>query len=264
MKKFISLILVFLLAICFGVTDVLATPSTTYWTPATTDVQPYGVWHLGIDNYFTVAKTGADKYGFPTDVGLTVGVLPFEKINLEVGVDWLEPSNDPAYFNAKFAVPENALSEWSPALNVGIFNVGTDGSDTDGDGRTDQNIVHFLIGKSLGEIGRIHLGYYIGNDKVLLNRDGKAENTGFMIGYDRWIIPDKFMFAADYASGKNAIGAGGFGLYWFFSKNASLLVGPVWFNDAKVAAPLPLYVDPKAATSEGASWVFTTQLDINF
>ena len=33
-----------------------ATPSTTYWTPMTVDIQSYGVPHIGVDNYFTVFK----------------------------------------------------------------------------------------------------------------------------------------------------------------------------------------------------------------
>ncbi|MGD0595886.1 MAG: hypothetical protein ABSA64_05210, partial [Sedimentisphaerales bacterium] len=33
-----------------------ATPSTTYWTPCVMDVQPYGVWHITYDSYFTVGK----------------------------------------------------------------------------------------------------------------------------------------------------------------------------------------------------------------
>ncbi|HTP42409.1 MAG TPA: hypothetical protein VML36_08280, partial [Nitrospiria bacterium] len=52
-----------------------ATPSTEFWTPATIDVQPYKVWHLGIDNYFTVGRGSGSQIGtgaFATDVGLTV------------------------------------------------------------------------------------------------------------------------------------------------------------------------------------------------
>ena len=37
---------------------------------------------------------------------------------------------------------------------------------------------------------------------------------------------NRFVFAADYASGKNFIGGGGGGFYIFFTKNISLLVGP--------------------------------------
>ena len=62
-----------------------ATPSTTYWTPMTVDIQPYGVLHIGVDNYFTVFRKAADGGGsFPTDFGLTMGVLPFEKVQMEI------------------------------------------------------------------------------------------------------------------------------------------------------------------------------------
>src|SRR5437870_9212052 len=77
--------------------EVFATPSTTYWTPATSDVQPFNVWHIGVDNYFRLYQTQQDidkgqGAALPTDVGLTVGVLPFEKLNMEVGIDYLAPA----------------------------------------------------------------------------------------------------------------------------------------------------------------------------
>src|SRR5947199_10295020 len=34
-----------------------ATPSTTYWTPATSDIQAFNVWHIGVDNYFRLSTT---------------------------------------------------------------------------------------------------------------------------------------------------------------------------------------------------------------
>ena len=105
---------------------VFATPSTTYWTPATTDIQPFGILHLGVDNYFTVfRKTNEGASAFATDVGLTIGVLPFEKLQMEVGIDLLEPTDHPISFNAKIGTPEGSLFNGSPALNLGIFNVGT-------------------------------------------------------------------------------------------------------------------------------------------
>jgi len=46
-----------------------ATPSTTYWTPATTDIQAYRVLHVGIDNYFTVQRKQDNNAGqFPADL----------------------------------------------------------------------------------------------------------------------------------------------------------------------------------------------------
>src|SRR3990170_3851997 len=204
-----------------------ATPYTTYWTTAVIDVQPYKVWHLGIDNYFTMTSKGADKAinDLSTDVGLTVGVLPFEKLNLEVGLDYMEGTNYPLYFNFKFGTPEGALFPGSPGLALGMWNIGTK-SDV-----TNYNIIHGMIGKTIPQIGRVHIGAYSGNKDLLKSSTGEEEATGFMIGWDRWLVKDKFMLAADYASGDNAVGGGGFGLYWFFAPNASVLMGPVFFND---------------------------------
>lgn len=220
-----------------------ATPSTTYWTPDTMDIQPYGKGHITYDSYFTVGKKGSHKGDLPTDIGLTYGVLPFDKLQMEAGFDLLEPQDDPLFFNAKIGTPENTLFKNSPGLNVGIFNVGTKKN------VTDYNIVDFIAGKTLPfNLGRFHAGYYTGNSKTLRSAAGEKEANGFMVAYDKFIYKDKVMFAADYASGKNTIGGGGLGLYYFFTKDIDLLAGPVWFNDR--------------ALNGGMKW--TVQLDINF
>ena len=238
------------LAVCCVAGTVRATPSTTYWTPATTDIQPYRTVHVGIDNYYTVFRKGADKGSFPTDLGLTVGVLPFEKLQAEVGADLMEPTDDPWYLNAKIGTPEGALFKDSPALNVGVFNVGTR-KDV-----TNQDVFFVLAGKTIPVLGRLFGGYYIGNDKVLVNGDGDADNKGFMVGFDHgfWQVKDKagdeynrVVVAGDWASGKNAIGGGGVGVYYYFTKNIALLAGPVFFNDEAI----------------NGQWKWTTQLDIN-
>ena len=265
--------------------EVFATPSTTYWTPATSDVQPFNVWHIGVDNYFRLSRTQEELANgqfdsFPTDVGLTVGVLPFEKLQMEVGIDGLFPGTriHPAMrsignsllFNSKIGTPEGAFfGSWFPAINIGIFNVGTKAQ------VTDMNIVDFLIGKTLGPFGRIHGGGYYGNPNSALmhqggckpgntgivacipGASGELDNAGGMVGYDYgfWKVKDKegneynkWVFAADYASGKNLIGGGGFGMYHYFTKDISLLTGPVWFNDHVI----------------NGQWKWTVQLDINF
>jgi len=264
---------------------VFATPSTTYWTPATSDVQPFNVWHIGVDNYFRLSRTQEEQANsqfdsFPTDVGLTVGALPFQKLNLEVGIDGLFPGTriNPAMrsignsllFNAKLGIPEGAFfGDWFPAINVGIFNVGTKKQ------ITNMDIVDFIVGKTLGPFGRLHAGGYYGNPDAALMREGGCKpngtgplaciagasgelaNSGGMVGYDYgfWKVKDKqgneynkWVFAADYASGKNFIGGGGFGIYHFFTKDISLLTGPVWFNDHVI----------------NGQWKWTVQLDINF
>ena len=59
-----------LCAVLFLASTAFATPSTTFWTPMTPDIQPFGVIHLGIDNYFRT-KNGSEEFAngqFPTDL----------------------------------------------------------------------------------------------------------------------------------------------------------------------------------------------------
>lgn len=210
-----------------------ATPSSTVWTNMTLDIQSYGVLHVGVDNYFTAFKKASAGGGsFPVDAGLTLGVLPFDKFQMELGVDLLESSDDPASFNLKMGSPEGVLFKGSPAFEVGIFNVGTK-KDV-----TDQDVVDLVIGKSIAGVGRLSVGPYIGNKRVLAN-----DNSGWMAAFDRGFHSrrgadgqefNRFVVAADYASGKNAIGGGSVGLYCYFTKDISLLVGHVWFNDQAI------------------------------
>ncbi len=228
-----------------------ASPSTTYWTPMVMDIQAYKVPHLGIDNYFTVDKKAdsGEQGAFPTDVGVTIGVLPYEKVQMEVGIDALYPSDDPYFFNAKIGASEGKLFEGAPALQIGIFNVGPK------KGVTDQNIVYGVIGKTIPSVGRLSAGpYTIGNSK---DWGVSTDKSGFMVAFDHRFATakdaagneySKWVFAADYASGKNAIGGGGFGMYYYFTKDISLLTGPVWFNEKAI----------------NGAWKWTTQLDINF
>ena len=227
-----------------------ATPSTTYWTPMTVDFQSYGVLHIGVDNYFTVGKTGQNSSGFPTDAGLTLGVLPGSKLQMEVGVDLFGPQEFPLSFNAKIGTPEGTLFKGSPTLQAGICNVGTK------KGVTDQNVVYGVVGKTIPKFGRLSAGPYIGNANVLRDSLGQKANSGVMVAFDHSFATTKdkegnefsrVVFAADWASGKNAFGAGGFGLYYYFRNNISLLAGPVFFNDQGV----------------NGKYKWTIQLDIN-
>src|SRR3990172_8763706 len=164
-----------------------ATPSTTYWTPMTPDIQSYGVLHIGVDNYFTVFKKANEGAGsFPTDNGLTIGILPFEKFLMEVGVDFIQSSDFPWSFNAKMGFPEGVLFKESPALQAGIFNVGTES------GVTNQDIGYLVIGKTLPIIGgRLSAGPYIGNSSVLVDSNGNNKNTGYMVAFDHGFLPVK-------------------------------------------------------------------------
>lgn len=236
---------ILLLAVCLLVVvcaGVPATPSSTFWTPCTSDIQPAGVTHLGIDNYFQIGDSSGIAQ-FPTDLGVELGANLSPKLALEYGVDLLGATNDPLFFNAKVGYRENVLSRNSPALQIGFFNFGTQS------GVTDQNIAYLVAGKTLGNgRTRLHAAYYVGNASVLRSSDGASENSGFMLAFDHQLTPGKWVLACDYASGSNAIGGGGVGVYYYFTKDTSLLMGPVWFNDQGI----------------NGSMKWTAQLDINF
>ncbi len=223
----------------------LSTPSSTYWTPCTIDIQPARVTHIGVDNYSNIGTS--DALGqFPTDIGPEWGTQITPKLAAEYGVDVLtSPSTTPLFFNAKVGFRENVLSDNAPAVQLGFFNFGS----KRGAINNQQDIVYLTFGKSLPD-GRTRLAasYYYGNPASLKNGRGDVENTGYMAAFDYQLVAGKWVLAGDYASGKNAIGGGGVGVYYFFTKDVSLLAGPVWFNDSSINGKTKL----------------TMQLDINF
>jgi len=234
-------------------TAAMATPSTQIWIPST-DVQAFKSVHLGIDNYVRADRRndGSRDPNF-YDIGLTAGVLPFEKVQMEVGFDYLSYGNSydnyPLYFNAKLGTPEESLFKYSPALAIGGYNFGTN-SNSGSPLRTDQNIVYALAAKTLPVVGRLSAGYFYGNDKVLLDQNGNKENDGVLLSWDRPMteISDKLWAAVDYQGGDSAMGAFSFGVSWAFTKDVSLIFGYDIYNNVNIAGKN----------------TFTTQLDINF
>lgn len=53
----------------------------------------------------------------------------------------MQPSDFPWFFNAKIGAPEVVLFKGAPALQVGVFNVGTKANDEGQSNGTNQNIV---------------------------------------------------------------------------------------------------------------------------
>ena len=231
-----------------------ATPSTTFWAPSTASCQGYKLPHVTYDTYFgkgpSAGSQGAPNY--PIDTGLTIGVLPFSKFQAEVGFDLLLPSQDPFYLNFKACTPESSLFGGSPAISVGMYNMGTR------DGVSDYNVLHVMVQKALPKVGGfLAAGVYHGfSDVLFVNSDGDTVKTGALVGF---LSPDiqiglkglkKINFAADVQTGKNVLGAWGFGANVYFADNVSLLVGPVFFLD-------------KDLQPGGRGAMFSAQVDID-
>lgn len=240
--KRIAKVLTMAMALTVAATGVaMATPSTQIWIPST-DIQAFKSLHLGLDNYTRTSSDSSVNHIY--DLGLTAGVLPFEKVQAEVGIDYITSGDNhydgyPLYFNAKLGTPEDSLFAYSPALAVGGYGFGTKND------LTDQNIVYGLAAKTIPVLGRLSAGYYSGNDKVI-----GADNDGVLLSWDRTLaeISDKLWVAVDYQGGDNTVGALSFGASWAFSKNVSVIFGYDIYND-------------QAAAGKNT---FTTQVDINF
>ena len=245
-----------------------ATPSTTFWTPLTIDIQPFAVAHLGIDNYFRTKQ--GDQ--FVTDLTLpTIGVLPFQKVQMEVGADYFVTLRHPWLFNGKIGTPESSFFKWQPAVEFGAYNVGQDFDDYGVFGQglgipaINYNVIYGVVGKSIPHIGRLSAGPYFAINKDALvsqavffgSNSAAVDDLGYMLSFDHAMLPKKdekgevlynrMVLAADYQSGNNALGAVGGGVYWYFTPNVSLLVGPTVFNDSTI----------------NGRWKISTQLDIN-
>jgi hypothetical protein len=232
-----------------------ATPSTQIWIPST-DIQPYKTFHINFDTYVR-ANSNDDGSRTPPVVviGPTFGVLPFEKIQAEVGFDVISGGGDldkyPLYFHAKVATPEDSLFKYSPAIAVGGYNFGTKSGDArNGELATNQDMVYGLVAKTFPVVGRLSAGYFVGNKKVLVDENGNSDEKGVLLSWDRTLteISDKLWVAVDYQGTNSALGAFSFGASYAFAKNVSLLLGYDIYN--------------KKAT--GGQNTVTLQVDINF
>ena len=231
-----------------------STPSTQIWIPST-DFQKWKTMHLGLDNYIRTSNINGVRGAGIFDAGFTTGLLPFEKFQGEIGVDYLymgdsNYDNHPIYFNAKIGLPEDVFFKGFPAIALGAYNFGLKTN------LTNYNIIYGEIAKTIPILGRLSVGYYTGNDKVLVDENLKKANNGVLLSWDRTMteISDKLWLAVDYQGGKNYLGALSFGASWAFSKNVSVIFGYDIYNNKNA------YYN----TSNQNANTFTAQVDINF
>lgn len=226
---------------------VYATPTTHIWAPST-DVQPFKKWHITSDFYFPAERDSAgNRPNTVTNLGLTVGVLPFEKVNMEVGFDHKTGYGDlddyPMYFNAKLGIPEKAFGEHFPALAVGVFDLGT------AKDKTNYDVIYGKVAKTLSadklSLGRISLGYFSGNSKLLLDQNGDKDNHGVFAAWERTMteISPKLWVCLEYMGTNSSYGTWNVGASWKFSDNVSAILGYDIYNNRNLADTVTMQVD---------------------
>ena len=279
MKKSMKIITLAMTFVAAGAGAAMATYTSQIWIPST-DIQPFKVFHLDVDNYFRASavskETGIPGVRDPNilDVGVLAGILPFEKIQAEVGLDYYvlgqNPNDDhPLVGNFKVATPEDSLFKFSPAFAVGMYNIGPNnyegpsnvGTPAFSLGRaagitSGQNIVYGLVARTLPafgpvpSLGRISAGGYHGSQRALVDPNGHSANEGVLLSWDRTIteLTDKLWMAVDYQGGNNVDGAVSFGFGWNFSKNVQVIFGYDIWKEKQLAG----------------NNTFTVQLDANY
>jgi hypothetical protein len=250
MKK--SILTLIAVIICYGYS--FSTPSTQLWIPST-DFQKWKSLHLGADNYIRTSKTGGVRGAAIFDMGLTTGLLPFEKLQGEVGIDYLYMGdnvydNHPLYLNAKIGLPEGAIFKGSPAIAAGVYNIGFKKN------LTNYNILYAVIAKTVPVLGRLSAGYYTGNADILVDENLAKANNGILLSWDRTMseISDKLWLSVDYQGGRNYLGALNIGASWAFSKNVSVIFAYDIYNNKNA------YYNTNNQNANS----FSLQVDINF
>jgi hypothetical protein len=224
----------FFALLTLSIGSLLATPTSIFWTNCTTDVVAKEVFHIDVDNYFSLGNRTKNGSSFPPDVGLTYGLFSWDGIGSEIGADYMGGIKNPWLFNGKLALTEDILFQYAPSISVGFFDLGTAHD-------TNLGVIDAVIGRTLPwDMGRLFLGLFHGKRALGKHR------SGWMAGYEKSFC-SKWQFLADYSSGKNLNGGGGFAVAYYFTPKISLETGPVWFRD----------------TANNGRWKWSLQLDID-
>ncbi len=227
--------------------SIYATPSTHIWAPST-DIQPFGVVHVTSDLYLPSERDAkGNRPDTVTSLGLTVGILPFKGLKMEVGFDHksgtAELDDYPVYFNGKLGIPEGGWGKHLPALAIGIYDVGTERN------KTDYNIFYTKVAKSFRvenfSLGRLSVGYFRGNTKLLRDKDGSRDNHGVFAAWERSLSGnlDRLWVCVEYMGTQSSYGSWNFGFAWKFSENTSVIFGYNRYHNRNLADTFTMQVD---------------------
>jgi hypothetical protein len=256
--------LLFLLCVFTFAGAANAMPLKIIMIPST-DIQPYGTFHLGIENDTTMFSTkDVGAHSDPAIFGISAGILNAGTFQVDMGIDMRGGYDNKTgnasslSFNGKISTTEEAFGKWGPTFTAGAYDFGTD------PGTDDYNILYGEASKVLGFIGRLTAGYYQGNANLIKSVSGVSKNQGMMVGFDRRMteMNDKLWFGIDYMEGTSKYGAVSFGIGWMFSEKATLILGYVRYNDSAVANPNN-YPTVTSTSSTGAN-VITWQAHYDF
>lgn len=206
-----------------GVKPAAATPATLGFYPAT-DIYGDKVFHFDVDRYSTTDFAGG---GAADTSGLTYGIGDREGAfgRTEIGYDYFSNSGqnfgNSLFFNAKTQLYNDSAK--------GVRAVGGLWLAGDTSNPLVSNTGYLLASKSF-DFGRIGLGVaHAFSDK---NLGPDADTTFLQLSYDR-ALNSKFLFVADYYSGRSAISGVQPTLYYNFNDKADFGIGYFFNNESR-------------------------------
>ena len=247
--------------VCF--TGAFATPSTLIWAPST-DVKPFGIFHLDADNYTPVKSRdhNGNKLFVLQDYGLMVGLLPdnpqenplgkiwspLGKVMAETGFDYKKGLGStldkwPVYFHFKLGVPEGAYFKQMPAVAIGAYDMGYKHN------YTNNNVWYLRGAKTISagklNLGRLSAGYFNGNAKLLRDKNSERDNAGVMLAWERVMteISDRLWLCVDYQGTQSSYGALNYGFSWKLTNNISALIGYDVYNNPNLKNTVTFQLD---------------------
>lgn len=226
----------------------LAAPSRIIAIPST-DTLEYGAGRFDMETYNTVMKSGADGGWNLINYGVTWGLIPYtvsKSFGIEIGLDYRDfngsapaAADSPLFLNAKFALREGALFfDYFPAIAVGLLDYGGK------NGVTNANIMYFTASETFFSFLRAGAGFYSGNGTVLVDENGKSDNSGPMVSLD-WQVNKKWWAAFDWASGKSRYGTLNVGAGYHLHPDTKIIAAYVMFNNPRIkpAMSIQLLID---------------------
>lgn len=220
---------------------LFATPTGLVAIPST-DIQPKGVWHLGVDLF---VYNGGDSAPTPfVDANVTYGVLP----RVEVGVDVINGTDSPVWGNAK--VQLLTPSQSPVVVAAGIYNAGSSGALNQSvayavasttfaksrEGDTPEGKTCFHVIPTALDGTRLTAGVFQGREEALGD-----DNSGYMVGLDRCV--GKYWLGADYMSGKSGLGSVNVGVGYAITDKVGVILGYDNYNAAGVPDSLNFQFD---------------------
>jgi outer membrane cobalamin receptor len=106
---------------------------------------------------------------------------------------------------------------------------------------TTYNLYYVKVARTIpggkNTLGRLSLGYFVGNDKLLVDDSGKKDNSGIMLAWERTMTEwsSKLWLCAEYQGSKSAYGTFNVGAAWKFTDNIAVIAGYDIYNASNLA-----------------------------